>query len=275
MSEASPQAGPQVTLFEQAEQCLLEPAISEKVRLTENLQRDWQAGRLSLVTIKPVRRIDVPGRPVRPELVAPRLLKSRGTRSREGLAALVHALCHIEFNAVNLALDAVYRFRDMPVEYYTDWIRVAAEEAYHFTLLDTHLRTLGHAYGDFPAHNGLWEMALETDHDVMVRMALVPRVMEARGLDVTPGIIAKLDAAGDSKAVAILRIIQRDEVGHVEIGSRWFRHVCQQRGLDAFTTFKHLLTTYLKGRVRGPYDMVNRKRAGFSDEELAYLETAG
>jgi len=275
MIESSPQAAAEGGLFDRAEQCLLEADVSNKVRLTELLRRDWQAGGLGLAATMPARRITLPGRPPRPELVAPRLLKPRGTHSRDGRAALLHALCHIEFNAINLALDAVYRFRDMPADFYTDWIRVAAEEAYHFTLLAAHLRTLKREYGDYPAHNGLWEMALDTDHDVMVRMALVPRVMEARGLDVTPGIIAKLEAAGDREAVAILGIIQRDEVGHVAIGSRWFRYVCRQRGLEAFTTFKQLLSTYLKGRVKGPYDMVNRKRAGFSDEELAYLETAG
>jgi uncharacterized ferritin-like protein (DUF455 family) len=275
MIEMSNQASREAGLFDRAEQCLLEPDVANKVRLVEALRHDWQAGRLVLASSLPARRLTVPGRPARPELVAPRLLKPRGTHSRDAHAALVHALCHIEFNAINLALDAVYRFRDMPAEYYTDWVRVAAEEAYHFSLLAAHLRTLGHAYGDYPAHNGLWEMALETDHDVMVRMALVPRVMEARGLDVTPGIIAKLEASGDREAVAILRIIQRDEVGHVEIGSRWFRFVCRQRGLNAFATFKQLLSKYLKGRIKGPYDRVNRKRAGFSDEELAYLETAG
>ena len=163
----------------------------------------------------------------------------------------------------------------MPPAFYADWLQVAKEEAYHFGLLVEHLVTLGYGYGDFPAHNGLWEMAVLTDHDVLVRMALVPRVMEARGLDVTPSIIDKLTGAGDDRAVAILQIIQHDEVGHVEIGSRWFRYLCEQRALDPFATFKQLLKQYLKGRLKGPYDYQNRKRAGFSDEELAYLESVG
>jgi len=263
------------SLFDRAEQCLLERVPEQKATSTEVLRREWDTGGIQLNGDSPVRRIPVPGRPSRPELVAPRHLRQRDAQSKSGRAALIHALCHIEFNAINLALDAVYRFRDMPPAYYTDWLRVAAEEAYHFSLLAAHLSTLGYAYGDFPAHNGLWEMALETDHDVVVRMALVPRVMEARGLDVTPGIMAKLEAAGDNEAVAILQIIQRDEIGHVEIGSRWFRYACEQRGLEPFATFKQLLAQYLKGRVKGPYAIENRKLAGFSDEELAYLETAG
>jgi len=243
--------------------------------MVDALCMDWHADALVNGADAPATTIVEPGRPAKPELVAPRALARRSAHTPEGRAALIHALCHIEFNAINLALDAVYRFRQMPGGYYTDWLQVAKEEAYHFGLLEQHLATLGYRYGDFPAHNGLWEMALETDHDVLVRMALVPRVMEARGLDVTPSIMDKLSAAGDEDAVAILQIIQRDEVGHVEIGTRWYRYVCEQRGLDAFATFKQLLKRYLKGQVRGPYDIEMRKRAGFSEEELAYLEGVG
>lgn len=243
--------------------------------MVDALYTDWYVDALLNSEEAPATSIVEPGRPAKPELVAPRALARRSAYTPEGRAALIHALCHIEFNAINLALDAVYRFRQMPREYYTDWLQVAKEEAYHFGLLEQHLATLGYRYGDFPAHNGLWEMALATDHDVLVRMALVPRVMEARGLDVTPSIMDKLSTAGDEDAVAILQIIQRDEVGHVEIGTRWYRYVCAQRGLDAFATFKQLLKQYLKGQVKGPYDIAMRKRAGFSDEELAYLEDVG
>lgn len=275
MSETQIQEWETPSLFEQVAQCLLEPDPSRKVTMTGATRDAWQAGQLSLRDIAPVQKLVDVGRPGKPELVPPRELARRSAHTPEGRAALIHALCHIEFNAINLALDAVYRFRQMPPTFYTDWLKVACEEARHFSLLEQHLQSLGYAYGDFPAHNGLWEMAVETDHDVMVRMALVPRVMEARGLDVTPSIISKLEAASDDDAVAILRIIQRDEVGHVEIGTRWFRQVCQQRGLDPFVTFKQLLSQYLKGQVKGPYDMQMRKRAGFSDEELAYLESVG
>lgn len=222
-----------------------------------------------------VERLSIPGRPSKPKLVAPRELPKRSVFTPQGKAALIHSLAHIEFNAINLALDAVYRFHGLPANYYADWLRVAKEEAYHFSLLSEHLTSLGYSYGDFEAHNGLWEMAIETDHDVLVRMALVPRVMEARGLDVTPAIIEKLEKVDDQRMVEILKIIQHDEVGHVEIGTRWYRHFCEIRGLSPLETFKSLLEKYLKGGVYGPYDVVMRKKAGFTDDELRYLEQIG
>jgi uncharacterized ferritin-like protein (DUF455 family) len=194
---------------------------------------------------------------------------------KQGRAALIHSLCHIEFNAINLGWDAVYRFQQMPHDFYTDWIKVAAEEAYHFSLLRDHLRDLGYDYGDFDAHNGLWEMALKTDFDPLVRMALVPRVLEARGLDVTPGIMAKLAAAGDQAAVDILKIIHRDEIGHVEIGSRWFQYLCHERGLEPANTFTTLISQYMAGKLKGPFDKVVRRKAGFSEAELNYLDGVG
>jgi uncharacterized ferritin-like protein (DUF455 family) len=197
----------------------------------------------------------------------------------EGHAALIHSIAHIEFNAINLALDAVYRFRDMPDAYYDDWLRVADEEAYHFQLMRDHLRSLGYDYGDFDAHNGLWEMAVKTAHDPLVRMALVPRVLEARGLDVTPGIMKKLADRGDEAAVAILEIIFRDEVGHVEIGSRWFRYLCEQRNVEPEATFRGLFEEYMgapvKGRAKSGLHRDARLAAGFSENELDYLEGTG
>ena len=185
---------------------------------------------------------------------------------------MIHAIAHIEFNAINLAWDAVYRFRRLPGQFYDDWVRVADEEAYHFQLVRGHLATLGYDYGDFDAHDGLWEMARKTAHDPMVRMALVPRVLEARGLDVTPGIMARLARHGDHAAVAVLEIILREEVGHVEIGSRWFRYLCDHRGLHPQETFRHLFDRYMTGRRKGPLHRQARLRAGFSEEELDYLE---
>ena len=255
--------------------CLQRPDPAAKVACTRQLCAAWQSGALSPWPGHTAQPVPVPGRPSHPLLVPPRDLARRSAHSVEGRAALIHALCHIEFNAINLALDAVYRFADMPHAFYSDWLRVASEEASHFELLAQHLQQLGYAYGHFPAHNGLWEMATQTDHDVMVRMALVPRVLEARGLDVTPGIIDKLLAAGDMRAVEILRIIEHDEVGHVEIGSRWFRYVCEQRGLSPFSTFKQLLKQYMKGQLKGPFNHQRRKQAGFSEAELAYLDSAG
>ena len=219
--------------------------------------------------------IPQPGRPQRPLLVEPRHLSKRSIHDEEGRAALVHSIAHIEFNAINLALDVLYRFRGQSRSFYSDWLQVAQEEAYHFHLLASHLNKLGYAYGDFNGHNGLWQMAVETDYDVLVRMALVPRVMEARGLDVTPGIIAKFEQAGDKDMIDILTIIQRDEVGHVEIGTRWYRIFCEQRGWSPLETFKQLIKKHMSGGVRGPYDYLRRKQAGFTDDELEFLERAG
>ncbi|WP_432720236.1 ferritin-like domain-containing protein [Jeongeupia wiesaeckerbachi] len=218
-------------------------------------------------------RITVPGRPERPILVAPSELANRSTHSLEGRAALLHAIAHIEFNAINLALDAVCRFSDMPDAYYCDWLQVAREEALHFTLLSEHLASLGYAYGDFPAHNGLWEMAVKTDDDVMARMALVPRILEARGLDVTPGIREKLKQSGDHRACEILDLILRDEIGHVQIGNRWFHWCCAERGLDPVPTFVGLLRDYDAVLPRGKLNYPARRAAGFSDEELELIES--
>jgi len=184
---------------------------------------------------------------------------------------LIHALAHIEFNAINLALDAVYRFRNLPREYYGDWLKVAAEEAQHFTLLREHLRSLDYDYGDIPAHNGLWEMAQKTAHDTLHRMALVPRVLEARGLDASPAIMKKLAVCGDQRAVEILAIIQRDEVGHVAIGNRWYRYLCTVRGLDPIATFRELLSQYGRLRLRRPFDEIARRDAGFTEQEMQML----
>jgi uncharacterized ferritin-like protein (DUF455 family) len=213
----------------------------------------------------------IPGRPSKPELVAPLEVKKRSMRSEEGRAALIHALCHIEFNAINLALDAVWRFADMPQQYYEDWLTVAAEEAYHFTLLNDHLKTLGYAYGDFSGHNALWEMVERTQEDVLARMALVPRTMEARGLDATPAIRNKIAQAGDQPAAEILDIILRDEIGHVAIGNHWFNYLCQQRELDPIVTFESLCQQYRAPKLRPPFNMEARRKAGFTEMELAYL----
>jgi uncharacterized ferritin-like protein (DUF455 family) len=207
------------------------------------------------------------GRPARPSLVRPRDVPHRGLGSAEGRAALVHAVAHIEFNAINLALDAACRFHSLPDDYYADWISVAQDEARHFTMLATRLRALGHAYGDFPAHNGLWEAAEKTAHDVMARMALVPRVLEARGLDVTPGMIHRLEEVGDRETSAILRVILSEEVRHVAIGTRWFRHVCEQRGLEPVATFRDLLAA--NGvQIHEPLNRPAREAAGFVAAEL-------
>ncbi len=217
---------------------------------------------------------DQPGRPEQPGMVPPSEVPRRRLGKPSGRAALIHAIAHIEFNAINLALDAAVRFTGMPLDYYHDWLSVAADEAKHFLLLAGRLQQLGYHYGDFPAHNGLWEMAEKTAHDVLIRMALVPRVLEARGLDVTPGMIERLRSVGDPETVGILEIILHEEERHVEIGSRWFRHCCAARQLEPDHTFQHLMEHYYQGQIKLPLNEPARRRALFSESELAMLRRA-
>jgi uncharacterized ferritin-like protein (DUF455 family) len=219
----------------------------------------------------------LPGCPARPPLRSHLDVPRRSPFTPQGLAALLHAVTHIEFNAINLALDAIWRFPGMPRAYYLDWLQVAAEEARHFSLLRAHLQTMGHDYGDFPAHTGLWDMARKTGDDVLARMALVPRTLEARGLDATPPMQARLRQVGTPaalRAVDILDIILRDEIGHVAIGNRWYRHLCAQRGLDPIATYAVLAQQYGAPRLKGPLNLAARRAAGFDDAELALLSAS-
>ncbi|MEK8048644.1 ferritin-like domain-containing protein [Ideonella sp. DXS22W] len=213
----------------------------------------------------------LPGRPPRPALVPHVQLARRSPFTTAGRAALLHAIAHIEFNAINLALDAVWRFAGLPEAFYRDWLQVAAEEAIHFGLLERHLHSLGHAYGDFDAHDGLWTMTERTKHDVLARMALVPRTLEARGLDATPPIQAKLRRAGDLAAVAILDRILTDEVGHVAIGNRWYRWLCDQAGVDPEASYAPLAQQHDAPKPRPPFNLEARRAAGFTEAELAAL----
>ncbi len=214
----------------------------------------------------------LPGRPARPRLVPTSQVPRRSPFTPLGRAALLHAVAHIEFNAINLALDAIWRFAGLPAAFYRDWLQVAAEEALHFTLLAEHLQTLGSAYGDFDAHDGLWAMTEATAGDVVARMALVPRTLEARGLDATPPMQARLAKAGDLRAVAILDIILRDEIGHVAIGNRWYRWLCERDGLDPVVHYGALAERHHAPRLRPPFNHAARRAAGFSEAELAALE---
>jgi len=242
-----------LAVFENTALCLAICSPEEKCAAVTDLWLAVQLNNVEFDPTTPVTPIGVAGRPSKPELVEPAKLRRRRLGSEEGRAALVHAVTHIEFNAINLALDAAYRFRDMPPQFYHDWISVAADEVRHFQLLSTRLQSMGFSYGDFPAHNGLWEMAQRTADDCMKRMALVPRVLEARGLDVTPGMIKRLTSAGDDETVSILEIILEEEVRHVEIGSHWFRYCCDLRGLDPEPTFLSLLKEHFTGvRSGGP-----------------------
>lgn len=260
-----------IDIRQQALQCLLLTDPWQKAAATQAFYADVQRHGFE-VTKEALEVPTVPGRPEQPELVAPRDLPRRRNNQQTGHATLIHAICHIEFNAINLGLDAIARFSDMPDAFYQDWLQVAYEESTHFEMLDEHLRTMGFVYGDFPAHNGMWEMAQKTHHDPLTRMALVPRVLEARGLDVTPSMMNKLRKSGDHRAVDILEIILREEVGHVKVGTDWFNYLCAQRDLDPYQTFKELLETYFNGEIRGPFHNEARLQAGFTQAEMDLLE---
>jgi uncharacterized ferritin-like protein (DUF455 family) len=261
-------------VFERAGYCLGLKDPSAKLAATHAAATAFRNGDLRIDDETPIEPIGVPGRPEKPTLVAPKRLPHRGFGSIEGRAALVHAVAHIEFNAINLAWDAVYRFRDMPADYYRDWIAVADDEARHFTLLRERLAQLDSRYGDFDAHDGLWEMAVKTADSCLQRMALVPRVLEARGLDVTPGMIERFRRAGDHATVEILELILREEVAHVAAGSRWFAWCCARDGVDADATFDALVARHASGAVRGPFNTAARIAAGFSEAELRRLGAA-
>jgi len=255
------------TLREDALAALLACDVATKIRLTRALDLARPAG-AALALAEPA---GVPGRPALPRLVPHIELKQRSVQTLEGRAQLLHSIAHIEMNAVNLALDVAWRFAGMPDEFYLDWLRIAQEEALHFTLLRDHLASLGFDYGAFDAHNALWEMAERTSGDLLARIALVPRTLEARGLDASPAVKRKLTGVGDTKAGEILDIILRDEIGHVAAGNRWYRWLCSQRGLEPVATYAELAHRFGAPRLRAPFNIEARRLAGFDDEELRAL----
>ncbi|EGV37564.1 hypothetical protein l13_03590 [Neisseria weaveri ATCC 51223] len=254
------------------ESALLADHPDEKCRLTEKAAQACQTENVWGGAEGEPLDFRFAGRPAKPELVPHSEVRARKMSTPEGYAAMLHAICHIEFNAINLALDAAYRFRKLPKQFARDWIRVAAEEALHFCLMRARLREAGFDYGDFEAHNHLWDMAYKTAFDPLLRMALVPRVLEARGLDVTPGLRAKIAQKGDQETCAVLDIIYRDEVGHVKVGNHWYQYLCRQRGLDPIGLFKTLISRYDLFIFRGYVNLEAREQAGFSRFELAMLE---
>lgn len=252
---------------------LMESSISAKTAQINQLCDDLAANKPFSFSAVTVQKVEVPGRPSQPELVDPRQVKRRSFASLKGRLTLMHSFAHIEFNAVNLALDAAYRFQQMPQQFTLDWLKVAQEEALHFSLINQYLQQHDASYGDYPAHNGLWDMVKKTDHDVLIRMALVPRVMEARGLDVTPKMIERFLQIKDQSAVDILSVIYQDEIGHVEIGNKWYDYCCKQQQVEPIATFKALVGEYFEGKLRGPFNRPARKQAGFSEKELNELES--
>ncbi|AVS87807.1 DUF455 domain-containing protein [Paracidovorax avenae] len=254
--------------------CLTDP----EDKAARALELHASAADLSLDPHAPARTAPegLPGRPARPELRHHTEVARRSPATPAGRAVLLHAITHIEFNAINLALDAVWRFSGMPPDYYRDWLRVAAEEASHFRMLRAHLRDMGHDYGDFPAHQGLWTMCEKTAHDIVARMALVPRTLEARGLDATPLIQRKLTQVGTPDALAataILDVILREEVGHVAIGNHWYRWLCARDGLDPESHYGELVRRYEAPRLKPPFNEAARRQAGFSEAELIWLQS--
>ncbi len=262
-------------LFGQVEAALLEPDPLRKCAGVARIRETWRQQGFDQDPDGRILPVDDPGRPDAPELVDPRRLQRRSFASHEGRLRLLHAFAHIEFNAINIALDAVYRFRGMPRSFVDDWLQVADEEAKHYGLLADELEKRGSAYGAYPAHRGLWDMVCKTRDSLLHRMALVPRVMEARGLDVTPAMIEKFEQFEDFPAAEILKIIYRDEVGHVRIGNHWYRELCRQQGHDAEALFLQLVERYLGGQLRGPFNREARIAAGFLEPELEALEARG
>ena len=244
-----------------------------KVGLVSQLFEDYQERRITLNSSEVLNQggLDLPGRPSKPELIPPLQVPKRRMDTVEGRASLLHSLAHIEFNAINLALDAIWRFPNMPDQYYEDWLKVAKEESYHFTIVNEHIRSFGFTYGDFPAHNSLWEMVERTKDAVIARMALVPRTMEARGLDAVPMIRDRFKQIKELTAVDILEIILRDEVGHVAIGNHWFNFLCAKEGLSPISAYRDLARKYCAPKLRGPFNLEARRQAGFSEEELSLL----
>lgn len=252
--------------------CICTSDANKKAAMVRSMADAWRAGQLTLDSAVQLQASAViPGRPAKPELISPKLVKHRSMRTVEGRAAMIHALTHIEFNAINLALDAIWRFAGMPDDYYRDWLQVATEEANHYSLLATHLQSLGFQYGDFPAHNSLWEMCDKTRDDCLARMALVPRTLEARGLDASPRTRNKLEQAGDAPAAAIIDLILREEIGHVAIGNRWYNYLCEQQAYDPLSTYSELAMRYKAPVLHGPFNVDARRAAGFTEMELKML----
>ncbi|WP_428087302.1 ferritin-like domain-containing protein [Candidatus Thioglobus sp.] len=259
--------------FELSFDALMCTTIAGKIKLVEELHTLKNKCQLDYQLEADITTVKNPGRPIKPDLVRFQSVPKRD-KSELGFIKTIHAICHIEFNAINLALDAAYRFRGMPDAFYQDWIQVAFEESQHFQLLNNYLIELGYQYGDFDGHNGLWKMTFETDYDILARMALVPRVLEARGLDATPKIQRRFSNSNFKPMVGLLDIIFKDEINHVKIGNFWFHTLCQQRNLDPIQAFDDLIQKHIGASLRGPFNLDARKSADFTDQELAYLQGA-
>ena len=261
-----------MNLYQQAKNCFLSPVPEEKLQLSLQIASDWEAGVLDWQDGEAPLQLDQPGRLDKPVFVELKKIKKRGFNSIQQRASLIHALAHIELTAVNLAWDSIYRYRDLPKEYYDDWVQTGKEESQHFQLLQQSLNNMGYEYGDFPVHNELWQMAVTTADDLMARMAIVHRVLEARALDVIPFSVDKFRHLGDKHTADSLIIIANDEIGHVNAGARWFRYRCEQEKVNPDEMFFKLLKKYLKASPKGPFNYDARLKAGFNQYEMQELE---
>ncbi len=237
-----------------------------KTELAQESATRWFARTLSLRSPLDPPLADRPGRPEKPELVPPKNMEKRSLHTLKGRIALLHAIAHIELNAVDLALDIVARFATGPVpnSFFDGWMQVAFEEAKHFRMVRARLRELGADYGDLPAHDGLWQAAHATRTDLTARLAVVPLILEARGLDVTPVLQAKMRETGDLESAAILDVIYNDEKGHVAVGAKWFRFLCAREKRDPARTFQELVRANFRGSLKAPFNDIARAEAGLT-----------
>ncbi|MBV1912784.1 MAG: ferritin-like domain-containing protein [Cycloclasticus sp.] len=260
-------------LFNDIEKALLTSSVEETIEMT---QKAFELSCSTSVFVEPSSRIVQPVErvcfPAKPICVPPRDLPRRRLGTEAGKRSFIHAIAHIEFNAIKLALDIAYRFKGLPEQFYKDWLYVANDECKHFKLLCDHLTQFDCAYGDIPSHDGLWSMAVKTENDLLARLSLVPRYLEARGLDVTPAMLVKLYAQKDTASAEILEIILEDEVTHVEYGTKWLDYVCQRDDIQREKVFFDNIEHYLKGQILGPFNKPLRRRAGFTETELLELE---
>lgn len=245
---------------------ILSPDLDEKTELAQETARRWHARRLSLRSPLDPELPERPGRPENPLLVPPKATEKRSLHTLPGRIAMLHALAHIELNAVDLALDIVARFASEPVphSFFDGWMRVAFEEAKHFRMVRERMQALGADYGDMPAHDGLWQAAHSTRNDLTARLAVVPLILEARGLDVTPSLQEKMRETGDIESADVLRVIYEDEKGHVAVGAKWFRFLCAREKKDPAATFKQLVRANFRGALKAPFNDVARAEAGLT-----------
>lgn len=261
-------------IFHLAFQCLTESDIDKKLSMSINVVKKIKSDSVEYASKNLDFKNMMPGRPDKPELIKPQNVSRRNTHTEEGRAAMVHSFAHIEFNAINLAWDLICRFQDMPKEFYLDWTQVAGEEAKHFKLLRDYLNRRSYDYGSFPAHDGLWTIAEQTKHDILLRLAVVPRIMEARGLDVTPDLIERFRQAKDDDMVSILELILEEEIGHVMFGTKWYQFLCQRVGKDPEEKFMEIMSHYLPSSKTKKINKNARLQAGFSQTEINYLTEA-